>query len=370
MTQKYCRGCGTPLQTTNQNQPGFVPAELLDRKSSSALICKRCYRIIHYGESSTVQPDSGEILNNIRKAISLSQLLVIMTDFADLTGTLPVWSSFLGDKPYILAVNKIDLIPARGKYPEVAAYLHEYLRKLQWPKPVDVVLVSSVKGNGVEVLSKCLFKSVSPNDKIALLGVTNVGKSSLIKRILAEDAAQAPTISKFPGTTMGLSNWSIFKGRNTIIDTPGMVSGDRLGDLVCPECASSLMPVSEIGQKLWGIKPGKGLIIDGVFAVENHSNNEAVFIAFGSPQANYHRTDNAKIEGFLAEGPDWVNKVCKKCRTKLAWCQETVVIKPDHDLAVAGLGWISLRGSETPIKFTLPKGVRWEIRPALVGKRD
>lgn len=369
MTQKYCRGCGTQLQTNTPDKPGYIPPELLEHKSSSSFICKRCYRIIHYGESSPVQPDSGGILNSIRKAISLSEVLVITADFADLTGTLPVWSGFLGNKPYILAVSKIDLIPTRAKYPEVAAYLQDYLRKLQWPKPVDVVLVSSVKGNGIDVLSKILFKSISPNDKVALLGVTNVGKSSLIKRILAEDSAQSPTISKFPGTTMGLSNWSIFKGRNTIIDTPGMVSGDRMGDLLCPECASSLTPVTEIGQKLWGLKPGKGLIIDGVFAVENHGNEEAVIIAFTSPQANYHRTDNSKIRELLTESPDWLSRICKQCRPKLEWSEESVILKPDHDLAVAGLGWISLRGLETPLKVTLPKGVRWEIRTALVGKR-
>lgn len=369
MNLRYCRGCGTPIQTDSPNKPGYVPTELLEQKNPSKLICKRCYRIVHYGESSSVQPEKGEILHSIRKAISLSQMLVVMADFVDLAGTLPVWADFLGDKPYILVVSKIDLIPARAKYPEIAAYLQDYLRNLQWPKPVDVVLVSSVKGNGIDVLSKSLFKSVSPNDKIALLGVTNVGKSSLIKRILAEDSIQAPTVSKFPGTTMGLSNWSIFKGRNTIIDTPGMVSGDRMGDLVCPECASSLMPVSDIGQKLWGLKPGKGLIVDGVFAVENNSDSEAVLIAFASPQVNYHRTDNSRIKELLTESPDWLSKVCKQCRSKLQWREANVVLKPAHDLAVAGLGWISLRGSETTLKVSLPEGVRWEIRTALVGKR-
>jgi ribosome biogenesis GTPase A len=369
MTQKYCRGCGTQLQTNAPNKPGYIPPELLEQKSSSSFICKRCYRIIHYGESGSAQPDSGEIMSSIRKAISLSRILLVTADFTDLTGTLSVWSDFLGDKPYILVVSKIDLIPARAKYTEIAAYLKEYLQKLQWPKPIDVILVSSVKGRGIDVLSKSLFKAVSPNDKIALLGVTNVGKSSLIKRILAEDSTQAPTVSKFPGTTIGLSNWSIFKGRNTIIDTPGMIFGDRIGDQLCPECASGLMPVSEISQKLWGLKPGKGLIMGGVFAAENHGIEEAVIIAFGSPQVIYHRTDNSRIKELLSKPPDWLNKICKKCWTKLEWREETLIVKPDHDLAVAGLGWISLRGSETAIKMTLPKGVRSEVRPALVGKR-
>lgn len=369
MTQKYCRGCGTPLQTITPNKPGYIPAELLEQKNSSSLICKRCYRIIHYGELGSIQPDSGQILHSIRKAISLSEIMVILVDFSDLTGTLPVWSDFLGEKPYLLAVNKIDLIPSRAKYPEIAAYLREYLEKLQWPKPVDIVLASSLNGRGIDILSKSLYQSVSANDKIALLGVTNVGKSSLIKRILADDSIQSPTVSKFPGTTIGLSNWSIFKGRNTIIDTPGMVSGDRMGDRICPECAGLLMPGSEIGQKLQGLKPGKGLIMGGMMAIENQGDEESVIIAFASPQVYLHRTDNEKIKELLASNPEWLGKVCKKCRIGLVWREETVSLNPNEDLAVAGLGWVSLRGTATDFKLTLPEGVRWEIRPALVGKR-
>ena len=48
----------------------------------------------------------------------------------------------------------------------------------------------------------------------------------------------------------------------------------------------------------------------------------------------------------------------------------TVELKPNYDLAVAGLGWISLRGQAGEFKMQIPPEVRWEIRPALVGKRD
>jgi ribosome biogenesis GTPase A len=375
MTLEYCRGCGTPLQTDAPDSPGFIPPELLEQKGSNSFICKRCYRIIHYGESGTIQPTRGEVRKSIGKAINLSEMLVIIADFSDLTGTLPVWRDFLDSadahKPYILVINKIDLLPARAKRTEVIEYLRQYLAHTGWKNPGDLILTSGIKGDGVSILAGSISKAVSPGAKIALLGATNAGKSSLIKRILTvERSPHSPTVSKFPGTTIGLSNWSILKGRNTLIDTPGLVSGDRIGDRLCPECAGQLLPALKMEQKLWGLKPGKGLIVGGLLGVEHLGNEEAVVIAFTSPQVNLHRTDNTKIKALLLESPGWLSGICQKCRPDLDWREETVVLKPNQDLAVAGLGWVSLRGNETQLRITLPKGVRWEVRPALVGKRE
>ena len=80
------------------------------------LICQRCYRITHYGEAGTFTSEPGRIRQSIIKAISLSDLLIIVADFADLAGSLPVWSELLANKPYILIINKIDLLPLRTKH--------------------------------------------------------------------------------------------------------------------------------------------------------------------------------------------------------------------------------------------------------------
>lgn len=370
MNNKYCRGCGTPLQTKSPDKPGFIPEELLG-KSGNSLICKRCYRIIHYGESGTMQPGREEVRKSIIKAIELSNLMVLVVDFADLTGSLQVWKNFLIGKSYILVLNKIDLLPSRTKMLEITNYINEYLIGLAWNKPSDIILASSVKGNGVNILAKSLLKATAPGGKIALLGVTNVGKSSLIKQILAlEGSVHSPTVSKFPGTTIGLSNWSILKGRNTLIDTPGLVSGDRMGDLLCLDCASQLLSATQIEQKLWGLKPGKGLIIGGLWAIQQLGDEEVVMLTFTSSQLNQHRTDNSKVDQLMTEKPDWLMKTCKKCQPNLSWQEETITLQPNYDLAVAGLGWVSLRGKGTTLKITLPTGVRWEVRPALIGKRD
>lgn len=367
MTAEYCRGCGCVMQSVNPNKPGFVPEMVRGKKQ----VCQRCYQITHYGKTGNVKLNPEQIKHNIQKAIQLSQLLVIVADYSDLTGTLPAWSEWISDKPYLIVINKLDLIPDRTKHPELIEYLKKYLADKFSKKPTALVLASGLNGNGVAILLEEIKKATLAGVRIGLLGMTNVGKSSLIKQmLLAEKSPQLPTVSKYPGTTLGLSNWSILKGRNTLIDTPGMAPGDRMGDLLCPECASQLAPTYKLGHKLWGIKPGKGMIIGNFFGIAQLGDSDTVLLSFIAPELMVHRTDSSKIGDLLTTGPSWLGKVCKKCIPKLKWQEEIIRVSSNSDLAIAGLGWFSFRGADTEFKIWYPEGVRREIRPALVGRKD
>jgi ribosome biogenesis GTPase A len=215
----------------------------------------------------------AQVKESIRKAIRESSLLLIIADFTDLTGTLPVWAEFLAENelPYLLVLNKSDLLPMKTKNEEIIGCLRGYLKAHQMREPRDIILASGLKGQGMKILEKRIGLEAAVQTKVACLGATNVGKSSLIKQLLHSKNAKgrgsapvSPTVSKFPGTTLGLSNWSILEGRNTLIDTPGLAPGDRFIDRLCLQCAGNLTASTEIGQKLWGIKPHKGLIVGGV----------------------------------------------------------------------------------------------------------
>ncbi|HEX3047385.1 MAG TPA: hypothetical protein VHY08_21720, partial [Bacillota bacterium] len=70
------------------------------------------------------------------------------------------------------------------------------------------------------------------------------------------------------------------------------------------------------------------------------------------------------------ENPAWLSKVCNGCFKKFEWREIEIKLAPNMDFAVAGLGWVSLRNVATSFKVILPEGLRWEVRPALVGKRE
>lgn len=368
MSQDFCRGCGSVIQTHDPEGPGYVPESVMQKKKQ--LNCQRCFRIKNYGDAGTMQPGVAQIKNNLNKAIGLSQLLIVVVDFSDLTGTLPVWAEYVGQKPYILAINKSDLLPAQTKIDEIKSYLERYLKQINMTMPRRIMLVSALTGTGTALLGEQIRKMTATSSKVAFLGVTNVGKSSLIKQFLkAEGSEHTPTVSKIPGTTMGLSNWSIFRGRNTLMDTPGLVPGDRSGDLLCPDCGSRLVASAKLARKLWGIKPGKSLIVGGLLTVEPQSDTETVLIAYTAPDTLTHRTDSTRLDELMRENPSFLKGVCPKCFHQITWQEHEMELEPGNDLAVAGLGWVSLRGSACRLKFRLPQGIRWEIRPALIGKK-
>jgi ribosome biogenesis GTPase A len=368
MKEGYCRGCGTRIQTVDPDLPGYLPAAVLKAKKQQ--ICQRCYRMIHYGAVSAVQPEPAAIRSSIIKAIELSELLVLVVDFADLTGTLPVWEGFLGGRPFILVINKIDLVPPRTKYDELTAFVAEYLRGLNIAAPRANIFTSAAAAQGITILAERIAKETRPGARIAFLGAANAGKSSLIRQLLiAEGSHIQPTVTKFPGTTQGLSNWSILEGRNTIIDTPGLTAGDRITDQLCVKCATQFSPGAKLGQKLWGIKPGKGLILGGLCGFAYQGEKETTAIVFSAPGLVQHRTDQARIAELLTEGPAFLTKLCGNCRKTITWQTVTTAIQPQQDLAIAGLGWVSFRGHGGELTLTLPEGVRWEVRQAVVGKR-
>jgi hypothetical protein len=82
-----------------------------------------------------------------------------------------------------------------------------------------------------------------------------------------------------------------------------------------------------------------------------------------------HRTDREKVREILSTNPDWLKGICKNCLSKIEWEECRVDLEPGFDLAVAGLGWLSLRGEAAAYRVILPRGIRFEVRPGLVGKK-
>ena len=133
-------------------------------------------------------------------------------------------------EPVVLAVNKMDQTGPTN--PDIYEFYNLGLG--------DPVAVSAVHGHGTgDLLDECL-KYFPPEDdeeedpdliKVAIIGKPNVGKSSLVNRILGEERV---IVSNMAGTTRDAvdSYFENEKGKYLLIDTAGMRKKSKVDDRV------------------------------------------------------------------------------------------------------------------------------------------
>ncbi len=107
--------------------------------------------------------------------------------------------------PTIIVGNKKDIAPA------------EHFERVATAMPGDVLASSMRTGEGVTAVRKQIQDRFKDGDRIAVLGVFNSGKTSLIARLTDSDLA----IGDLPGTTLEFSEHRF--ADLTLIDTVGQI---------------------------------------------------------------------------------------------------------------------------------------------------
>ena len=201
-------------------------------------------------DTGGIEPGTdSEILQFMRRqaeiGIELADAIIMVTDVkVGLTAADAAVATILqrSRKPVILAVNNCDAVG--GVNPDVYEF---YALGLG-----DPLEVSAVHGHGTgDLLDWCVdhFPEAAPQEedetltRVAIVGRPNVGKSSLLNRILGEERV---IVSDVAGTTRDAID-SYFEndfGKYCFIDTAGMRRKSRVDDAI--ERYSNLRSVSAI----------------------------------------------------------------------------------------------------------------------------
>ena len=178
-----------------------------------------------------------EILSFMRKqaeiAISHADVIVFLCDIkTGLTASDQDVANMLlrAQKPVILAVNKMDQVGMTN--PDIYEFYNLGLG--------DPIPVSAVHGHGTGDLLDACFEYFPPEEeeeeesdviKVAVIGKPNVGKSSLINKILGEERV---IVSDMAGTTRDAvdSYFENDQGKFLLIDTAGMRKKSKVNDQI------------------------------------------------------------------------------------------------------------------------------------------
>ena len=201
-------------------------------------------------DTGGIEPGTdSEMLQFMRRqaeiAIETAEVIIMVTDVTvGLTAADSAVGSMLqrSKKPVVLAVNKCDSVG------QVNADVYEFYA-LGLGDPIEV---SAVHGHGTgDLLDACVAafpEEVEEEEdedviKVAIIGKPNVGKSSLLNRILGEERV---IVSNVAGTTRDAID-SYFEnehGKYLFIDTAGMRRKSKVDDAI--ERYSNLRTVSAI----------------------------------------------------------------------------------------------------------------------------
>lgn len=212
-----------------------TPGVTRDRLYAEAEWCGRTFDVVDTGG---IEPGTdNEILMFMRHqaeiAIDNATVIIFVCDIkTGVTAADHEVANMLlkSRKPVVLAVNKMDRIGMDD--PDIYEFYNLGLG--------DPISLSAVHGHGTgDLLDECMKyfppaeEEEEPDDviKVAIIGKPNVGKSSLVNKILGEERV---IVSNMAGTTRDAvdSYFENQKGKYLLIDTAGMRKKSKVDDRI------------------------------------------------------------------------------------------------------------------------------------------
>lgn len=338
MLEKRCIGCGGLLQNTDSTQAFYTPKALdLDLP----IYCERCYKIRHYGRVKPSFVSEDVILDTLYQIKKRPGVMILIADALDFYGSIhPFFRELSHQKRTLLVVNKIDLMPKSIKHSHLKSM---YLNKAKsYDLNVDeCLLVSALKKTEVDTLLEKMFHIAKGQD-LYLMGLTNVGKSSLLNALLESKnfAKNQITTSLSPHITQGLIPFRI--GHHTLYDTPGLEHAQSYRHYLYNDSLKRIIPMKEIKPRTFQHLSHQAFYFGGLAMLlfKDVMGSMTVYMASTIPVHHnqskyaldfYHQ----KVTGFL-NPPSTYDTVEPLEKTEFVLNAETSLIFP-------GLGFVELR---------------------------
>lgn len=281
-----------------------IPGVTRDRITADANWRDRDFTLIDTGG---IEPESDDvILSQMRRqaniAINLADVIIFITDIrqgvtaADEDIALMLRKS---KKPVILVCNKSD---SYGKEP---AELYEFYNLgLGDPYPVSAANAKGI-GDVLDAIYEALPTEEEKDEdnltiKVAIIGKPNVGKSSLVNKILGENRV---IVSNIAGTTRDAidSEFENEYGKYIFIDTAGIRRKSKIEDnLEKYSIMRTLLAVERADVCLFMIDANEGITAqDATIAGEAHEAGKGIIIVVN--KWDEYKKENGTLEKYKKE---------------------------------------------------------------------
>jgi 30S ribosome assembly GTPase len=342
MSELKCLGCGSILQTEYVDKKGFI--EVIDSKRE-VLYCKRCYRLMHYNEFPKILASNEEYELIIDDLLKKDGLIVLVVDLFDFTGTfIPKIIDKLRNKRVILVANKLDLLPKSVNVSKIVEWL-TYMCNRYFFRVDAIHVVSSKKGYYIEDLMNTI-NLLRDNLDVYVMGVANVGKSSLINSILKRiDNRKSDLIatSEIPGTTLSSIKIEYFDNHKSIYDTPGLINLGNAQSNLNEQSYKCLIAKKEIKPITYQIEVGNTVLLGAIASIALISGENVSFTCYRAETVTIHRRKNIDTLKFINKHKgEILTPPVKSDNSVLEFKTVQYKLKPKQDIVISGLGFITV----------------------------
>ncbi|GBG95631.1 GTPase [Ligilactobacillus salitolerans] len=366
----YCIGCGAKIQSDDPKEPGYTPVSAIEKGlETEELYCQRCFRLRHYNEVSDVSLTDDDFLALLNQIGSADALIVNVIDIFDFNGSLiPGIHRFVGNNPVLMVGNKEDLLPRSLKRSKLKDWVRQRANA-EGIHPVDVVLTSATKRHALDELLSAIEKYRKGRD-VYVVGVTNVGKSTLINQIIKQSTGMQDliTTSRFPGTTLDKIEIPLDDGKN-LIDTPGIIHKNQMAHYLSAKELRLATPQKEIRPKVYQLAAGQTLFFGGLarFDLIKAPQERNGIVVYLDNNLQIHRTKLIKADEFFArhQGGLLQPPTSDEMETFPALERFEFKVREKSDIVFEGLGWVTVKGGSVVAGYA-PSGVGVIIRKAMI----
>ncbi|XP_057249155.1 GTP-binding protein BRASSINAZOLE INSENSITIVE PALE GREEN 2, chloroplastic [Beta vulgaris subsp. vulgaris] len=343
-------------------------------------VCARCHSLRNYGhvknqtaENLIPDFDFDRLISTrlMKPSTADSTVVVMVVDCVDFDGSFPkraarsLFKALEGkhDAKFskklpklVLVATKVDLLPSEISPTRLDRWVRHRARAAGAPKLNAVYLVSSRKDLGVRNLLASIKESAGPRGHVWVIGAQNAGKSTLINTFAKKEGAKVTKLTEaaVPGTTLGILRvGGVLSGKAKMYDTPGLLHPYLMSLRLTREEQKMIEIRKELRPRSYRIKARQTIHVGGLVRLDLvQASVQTIYVTvWASPNVSLHlgKSENAdetwiKHAGIrlqppigtdrLSEMGSWTEREFKVTGT--SWDVNS------SDIAVAGLGWLSL----------------------------
>ncbi len=327
-----CLGCGVLLQNKSPEKSGYVKGELNQSK-----LCMRCFKIQNYNQYQSIVKTNDDIAGMLQEINNSNDLVLLLIDIFNIPKDLDIITKNINND-LIVVFTKYDLLKPYLSEEKLKAYLNNFNIKYK-----DIVTISSNKNYNLDNLIS-LINKYKKSIYVYVIGYTNVGKSTLINKIIYNysDFKRKVTTSNKPTTTLD----NIFIDINdslTLVDTPGLIDENSIIEIYNNKSLNKIVPNNVLKPVTFQIKKEQQIVIDEF----------ASFYIEGANDITFYLSNKLLIK-----------RVYGKPKNE-NFHKHTVRVKENQDIVIKGLCFVKFK-KPSIVEVYAFEGVDVYTRPSLI----